>query len=293
MRKLSKTPVKPGAVTKAFREAYPGVDPHGVYCLFTGKKIGYIFADEWQAIIESIPGDADEVADDLAVRIFAAMRPSLRWNKLHRDSLDEFRTAHPLESLAYLLNRLLAPSEPSGVDTITLHHNRILVYNWLKGLDAERIKSWLQMMIEIDARLSLKQLRSPFGAEWLLVTPSEECDKRIKDWYLESLKIAEREEESRERSARWYRLGNTMSKAASVGQFMESRPLSQTAIKAQEKAKDKAFMSSVLATLMADAGAKTLPEGIEPPKNQPDVSIPKIKPMLTGKMPMFGVKKES
>src|SRR4051812_22122998 len=149
-----------GLVLEAFASAY-GFDPHGIYCQVTGKRIGLTDEGELRALVGSIPGDPDSVIDDLAVRIFASMRPSLRWNKMRIDSLETMRKQVPTETLAYLLNRLFAP-----LDQIKLpidvklgdYHNRIRIFNLLTEWgEHDSLNLVTHMLLEIDAKMNLSR----------------------------------------------------------------------------------------------------------------------------------------
>jgi hypothetical protein len=93
----------------AFREQYPTLNPFGIYCLFTGRLIGSHPAREIHELIESMNGDPDERADDLAMRLLASCRPSLRWNHLRVTDITSMRRTHPVETLCYLINGSSAP----------------------------------------------------------------------------------------------------------------------------------------------------------------------------------------
>jgi hypothetical protein len=78
--------------------------------------------------------DADDAAQDLWFRVIGSMRPSLKWNKFRSGTLADLRISDPVETLAYLINRMFAP------------HNRLKGGVTLNHLE-ERIKAWQQIRV--------------------------------------------------------------------------------------------------------------------------------------------------
>lgn len=266
----------------AFVEQYPGIKPHGIYCQLTGKMVGMWDGDELIELAESLAGDVDEIADDLATRIFASMRPSLRWNKMRLESLDQLRKSHPVETLAYLMNRLTNSPNYHG-DTLAINHDRIKLYNHLVTLELETVNSLLYTLIEVDSRLNLNKLQPPFSVANMIDRTESELLVAFERWAEEQAKVWQRLEIQREQETRWFRDGNTLAKRAAVSQFWESKPKSEKQLVEDAKRQDRAFMANILATLLHTEDTPVVDE-VEP-------STPRVK-LPSTKMPRsFGLKK--
>src|SRR5574338_107988 len=223
-------------IAETFKSSY-GFDMHGLYCQATGKCFGWTHIEEMESLVNLVgaeSNDADEIADDIAMRVLASMRPSHKWNKFRAESLAEMRKSDPIETLAYLINRMFAP----------LNHRKI-------GIDAP----------DMDARLAILQ-----------------------NWYADRMIAWEKRLAAEELQTRWIRHGNVLAKPAFAAAYMESKPLSATAIKRAEKEAEKQMFGDLLFEIL---GNPTL-------DGEPTVE-PKAKPKPTfvpiRKMPMsFGVK---
>lgn len=230
------------SVVKAFNAAYPNIVIHGIYCQLTGKLIGE--SHENFDLVESLHGDPEEIADDIAVRLFASMRPSMFWNKMNLDSLNEYRKSRPVESLAWLLNRLMTPLNHNG-NTLAIHHDRINTYRWCESLEASVVTELVEALIHVDARLNLNGQFPDFTLETL-------SSESILSWCAKARVEAARLERARDMETRWYRDGNTLAKKANAAIFFESKPPSVKTEKQVEKRKTQALMDNILTALMTD-----------------------------------------
>jgi hypothetical protein len=89
-----------------------GFDPFRIYCQVTGKPFATILEEEMDSVLSLVcesNDDADAAAQDLWLRVVASMRPSLKWNKFRSNTLAELRVSDPIETLAYLVNRMFGP----------------------------------------------------------------------------------------------------------------------------------------------------------------------------------------
>ncbi len=255
---------KLNSVAQSFALQYPGVDPQGIYCLFTGKRIGQTELDELSSLVDSLPGDAEDIADDLAMRLFASMRPSMRWNKMRSESLDELRKSVPMETLAYLLNRLFTPLSQSN--PLALHHDRIRLFAQLESWGFnESTNTLLYYLIELDAKLGLNTIAPPFSIEMLL-SDFESMPillASFESFYQSCLKKYEKQQADMESSDRWFRTGNTLAKHAHVKMFMEFKPVTESAKQKQAKAEREKFFGDLLFEVLGKpnlSGKKTAPQ---------------------------------
>lgn len=272
-----------GTVCHLFIDSY-GFDPFGQFCQVTGKRIGNSL--EVQELIESMLErnvEPEDIADDIAVRIFASMRPSLFWNKMREDSLEEMRKSRPLEVLAYLLNRLFAPERNANL--LAIHHDRIRLWQRLEewGMN-DSTNTILYYMLEVDAKLNLASLSAPFTVEDFL-TRFESMPlllERIQAWYAIQLDSYAKLLKRNELNTRWWRSGNALAKGAFGAAWMEQKPPSQKQIKENAKKEDRNFFGGILMGILG--------ESLNPAEAEAVTPIP-IKIPVT-KMPMqFGVKK--
>jgi hypothetical protein len=272
--------IRHGTIAHVFIEEY-GFDPFGIYCQITGKRIGA--NHELEDLMESLPGDPDMVANDIAVRIFASMRPSLFWNKMREDSLETLRRTRPMEVLAYLLNRLFTPER--GADLLAVHHDRIRLWQRLEewGMN-DSTNTILYYMLEIDAKLSLASLQAPFTAEDFL-TRFESMPlllERIQAWYAIQLDSYAKLLKRNELNTRWWRSGNALAKGAFGAAWMEQKPPTQKEIKESAKKEDRLFFGGILMGILGESATAEEVEAVTPTP----IKIP------VTKMPArFGVKK--
>lgn len=252
---------KTHAFFSAFTDSYPGVDPTGTYCLMTGRMIGSNF--EVIELVESSDMDLEELADDIAMRLFASMRPGLFWNKMTLKTVAELQESRPIETLAWLLNRLLNPPQFKG-NVFAINHDRILTYQWCQQLDFEVRDSLIERLIALDARLNLNQQLPDFTFDTLCFDGA----RAVHRWLDSAEKMADKREKQMEQQTRWYRDGNTMSKAAAVQTFAKKRPESPAKQASTEKRETAAFMDNLLTALMTGTATPDS-RSVEAPKPQP------------------------
>lgn len=270
----------------AFQAEY-GFIPTRIFCQFTGKPIGSIDHSEFESLCDTIHGEIEEAIDDLAIRIFASMRPSMKWNKFRLDTLDDMRKSAPVETLAYLLNRAFTPLSNGG-SILAVHHDRIKTYQWCSELSNEQVKRLLDIFLEIDARNNLNEVFPNISVDILLSATWESLIADLTKWYESQMEIYWRRTKQEEMTTRWYRSGNGMAKGAFFNSFMESKPPTPKTEKEAAKRKDSAFLDNVLASLLKPEGNDLSAKPDLPTESQSTkaVSVPSTK------MPLrFGVKR--
>jgi hypothetical protein len=260
-----------------FRETF-GFDYFRVYCSVTGKPFAFLNSEERTSILSLVcesNDDADEAANDLWTRMVASMRPSLKWNKFRSESLAQMRQTNPVETLAYLINRMFAP------------HNRLKGGVTLVHLE-ERIKAWqhieswgvtdetntlMYMLLELDAKMNLDSEMPPFN--WRDFFAADSMQTRVtfvQGWYAELMVKWEKRIKQDEMQTRWIRHGNVLAKPAFRDAFMESQPLSATAIKKQAKSEEKQMFGDLLFEILSPI----MTPQMEP---KPDAPKPAIVPL--------------
>lgn len=242
--------IKSGLVKDAFFEMYPNVGIRGIYCQMTGKRIGLHDWDEINALIDSIPGDPESISDDIAMRIFASMRPSLHWNKLRADSLEVMRKTRPVETLAYLLNRLYTPLSRDH-DTLAVNHDRIRVYarcaEW--GV-CESSATLMYYLLEIDARLGLHVEWPTFTLTDVLTQPWPILLEMAQAWHARRLKAYADLIKKQEQNTKFWRSGNALARPAFFSAWMESQPVSPNQQRLADKKAESDFFGGILFELM-------------------------------------------
>lgn len=272
--------------------AQHGFDPSGIYCQLTGKRIGSTPMEEFESVVNLVGCDsADEIADDIAIRVLASMRPSLKWNKFRAESMTQLRKSDPTEMLAFLLNRLFAP----------LNHRKIGIDNLL-GTYADRIRGFqllnewgvtdatntlLYMLLEVDAKWNLDTESAPFTAyDFFFDAPTmEHRVEMVQAWYANRMIAWEKRLKAEEQMTKWYRFGNALAQPAFRDAFMESKPLSPTAIKKAEKDAEKQMFGDLLFEIMGEPNLAGETKRVAAPKPAPTF-VP-IRKMPT----KFGVKR--
>lgn len=264
-----------------------GFEPSYMYCLATGKQLGFFFAEEFDSIAKTLKGSIEEQADELALRILASMRPGLKWNKMSATDLTVARRENPVETLAYLLNRLFDQrGDEKGPSVIQLHHDKIKLFQRL--MDAPRIELWddvLHMLLEIEAKWGCLPERAPFKCKDLL--DSEDLIStlyhQLKPWH----KVRVQAFLDAERQAQ-YLIQNPGAKKAFFDSWMERAPPTEATVKKTQKQELANFMTAALAEMMNPAGQTAKPQAQRPTGDQ--LTVTKFVPPST-KMPMrFGVK---
>jgi hypothetical protein len=276
-------------IALSFVEEY-GFSPLGIFCQMTGKQIGTTSDEEFESLIDSFhTGDHDDgIVDDIALRIFASMRPSLQWNKMREDSLDKMRKRVPVDTLAYLLNRLFAPRNTlkMGVDQMLgLHHDRIRLHKRLSewGMN-DTTNSILYLLLEIDAKLNLNSESAPFTARDFLddFKGFALLLEMVQAWHARRVTYHAKQQHEAMQQANWTK-GNTLARPAFFNIWLESKPPTPTGLKAQAKAEERKFMLGVLAEVL----------GTQATEGEQEAATPQPKPVLPStKMPTrFGGRK--
>ena len=270
-------------------QAQHGFDPQYLYCQATGKPIGYVFTTELLEVIDSIPGTVEQIADDLAMRILASMRPSLKWNRLRESDLDTMRKQVPAETLSYLLNRLFEPDfNSSKFDWREINLNRIKLYEKLS--DQPQGDFWdqcLLMLLELEAKLGLKSEKPSFGVIDILsaVDPIVALRDLLAPFHRRRIDFHRQSE-----ADAIFFATNPGAKRAFFNAWMEAAPPTQAAIAKAERVQTANVMSAILDELMGLGDAK--PTAHRPTESQ--MEMPKSAPTPSTKMPMrFGVKAAS
>lgn len=261
-------------VREAFLDQH-GFDPTGVYCQITGRRIGTTDSSELELLIglvnEVDEGDAEAIADDLAIRVLASMRPSICWNKMRSESLKELRVADPIGTLAYLINRMFAPLNHRKIaitDLLGVYADRIRTYRLLeeRGI-TDATNTILYMLLELDAKWNLDTETPPFNAFDFLrydITDDHRVEM-VQAWYERRIAAYDKKVKADELQSRWFRDGNILAKPAFLDAYIESKPLSKTAAKKQEKKQESDFFAGLLSEIrMGKAETEAEAEAIEP-----------------------------
>ena len=179
----------------AYESAF-GYDPSFQYCVLTGKPIGIVASTEFGELLGMLPADGKLV--DLRLRVLASMRRSMKWNKDALANLPMMRKAHPIETMAYLMNQLFQAPKGAKVHWDVELENRIYVYgmveSWynvhgraLSNISNSAWDSILHMLIELNAKLNLASETAPFSADEMLRLPLESFmssfSERLAPWY--------------------------------------------------------------------------------------------------------------
>lgn len=264
----------------------------GIYCSVTGKMFGSLHNDEYREVVET----CNDLAD-LEQRILASMRPSMKWNRLARlESLDEMRKSHPVETMAYLLNRLFLPAKDSkqSADWRTINRNRILLFAHLEShhqlaSTAEvRNSAWdmnLLMLLELESKLSLITEIPSFHCSDLLSVKSEDVMIQLQLLLtpFHARRIAFHTQA--ESDAKFF-ASNPGARKAFYQQWMEVDPTPAQIVK-QEKQKNVNLFDAIFQELAGNASHKPSAQRVQ------DVELTQAKDVIrpSTKMPMiFGVK---
>ena len=312
----------------AYRQAYPGVNPEGVYCAVTGKQIATLTDSEIDGLLAIVDQhDPESAADDWFTRQMASMRPSMQWNKLRLNSLNVLRKADPLGTLGYMMSRLFAPIAkpkpryglvdlPSLDEVIETNRNRVLLMVHLEKWNPLLVKRVLYMLAAIDAAAGLNSLTPPFSARDLYDGQGNAFAMRVKlmEWYHGVVKAIAKKASQREMQSTFYRDGSTLAKALHVSMFMDrdgprtsiiaqlNESAAQRKARLEKQAKssigsidrarknaDRGFMESMLDSLLDEN--HPVAKAPAPTKTEP-ASTPKPAAVPSTKMPKgFGIKK--
>lgn len=246
-----------------------GFDPLTIYCQVTGKPLGTFLTEEADSVLnlvsESNDG-ADEAASDLWLRVISSMRPSLKWNKFSAQSLAELRVSHPVETLAYLINRMFVPhNRLKGGVTLRHYEERIKAFQQIEAWgQTDDTNTLMYMLLEIDAKMGLDIEMPPYN--WQDFFDAESMKHRVEmlqGWYSQLMERWEKRLKAEELQIRWMRHGNVLAKPAFADAFMESKPLTMTGIKKAAKEAEKQIFADaaweVLSTIL-DSNKEPLPD---------------------------------
>lgn len=271
-----------------FMQDNMGINPMTVYCQFTGKPVGRLYQEEVEALL-GLSNDVESLADDLMVRTLASMRPSIMWNYMRSESLDQLMQDRPRETLAYLLNRLFQQSDygklPLAARLDDLH-TRIRLYDFIVGeMEMDTLQRLMQMLIEVDAKMNLTMQTIDLRATDFMLF-FDKAMESIEAWHKFCMKRYERNQRLEEDQRRWMK-GNTLARPAFFRSFMEAKPESKTAkgkrVKTQEQLENEALFRAVMAE--AEAGASDSTEAALMP------AIPATPKAGITKLPAFLIKK--
>jgi hypothetical protein len=224
--------------------------------LSTGKRIGSGDGEILYVIDDMNESDPEAMADDLAMRLFASMRPSLRWNKMRVDTIDQLRKSVPYETMCYLLGRLMAPVESrneSFGDFCKANGEKIHIYSrfceW--PLD-ESFEQAMTQLLDIDSKRNLQQVTADFTYQKILDScKGWSCLLALLDpWHTNQLKVWARNQQEAK-----YLRANPLAKSAFLRSAMETKPPSKTQAKKIERKQKDAFLESLLAELLGDSPA--------------------------------------
>jgi hypothetical protein len=211
-----------------------GIDIQGVYCLASGKRMGFFDESEILAAIDEIGTDDEEsLIDDLLVRVVASMRPSPALNNPNRATIREMVSRRPVDAMAYLTNRLhghrdllTKRSEHSFQPLI----NRIAIHNQWSALQAAGLDltPWIHWLLELDAKTNLHDIQCPGYGEHRQPLLSQvtlenhaELLAAFESWVFERLKEYDKRDKELLAQSRWIR-GNTFARPAYVRSWLEN-----------------------------------------------------------------------
>lgn len=227
-----------------------GIDIQGVYCLATGKRMGFFDESEILSAIDEIGTDNEEsLIDDLLVRVVASMRPSPAMNMPNRATIREMVSARPVDALCYLVNRLHGTrdlltkrSEHSFqplIDRIATHIRWSALH--AAGLD---LTPWIHWLLELDAKMNLHDIQAPgFGEHrqpllnQVTLENQAEMLAAFEAWVFERLKEYDKRDKEMLAQARWIR-GNSFARQGYVRSWLENPEIARR--KDEHKAKKKA-----------------------------------------------------
>lgn len=255
-------------------------DPRGIYCQVTGKRIGTTSTEEFCELIASLPGSVEMVCDDIAIRLLASLRPSLRWNKMRAESLKEMRVAAPVDTLAYLLNRLFAPlnaRKTSMSDLLGVNEDKIKLHTQLSrwGIESTELQTIAYMLLELDAKWGLDLEGAPFSCDaFIMATTHVERLAMLQPYHTRRMKDWDAKLKHDEQVTRWHRSGNALARPAFFAAFMQAQPLTETQKKAAAKQTEKDFFGDILNEVMGKptlSGVRTIPEVVIAKPSLPSV----------------------
>ena len=251
-------------IVHAFTDSYH-FDPRGIYCQVTGKRIGTTDETEFCYLVASLTGDLEAICDDIAIRLLASLRPSMRWNKMRAESLKEMADLAPVDTMAYLLNRLFAPidSRKTSLDKLlAVNEDKIRLHVQLTrwGMTPELVALSYQLL-EIDAKWGLDSEASPTSCDaFIMAIDHPERLALFATYHARRMKDWEAKVKHDEQVTRWHRSGNALAKPAFFAAFMRDQPMTATQKAKAIKQDEKDFFANILNEVMGKpnlAGEKT------------------------------------
>lgn len=231
-------------VVEAYNTNHSPLELNKLYCSVTGKTIGFVADNAYSALIESLTGSPEEIADELEIRLIASMRPSIEWNMMRVESIADMRKTSPNDVLAYILNRFFFPTKTNDFNLHCANlRQRIRCYIMItESMTAEQIKPLLHQALRLDARVALGD--EPKCPSLDLSKPLQILPLLVK--LIDS--VIENQEKLRKQAnaAR----SNALSGKAYYDSFMEHRDTSPEAIARKKKMQDNAYLANVLDSLM-------------------------------------------
>lgn len=267
-------------------------EPNALYCSVTGKRLGAMDDDEFQATLDLLAPteqNLESIIDDMRLRVVASMRPSTRWNKFRSESLDELRKAQPIETLAYLLNRLFEPLNNLG--SIWSIEQRIHVWQELQQINGP-VTQVIHQLLEMDTRTGLNQLFVGYQRGMLL--DFEAFAESIDVIYTaQQVRWAQLDAEYR------YQIANPLARQSFFNSFMENKPESVTKVKIKAKTERRRGFENLLAQILDEDSDKAdgLVEQVKHDsklnaERDEDKGVVAIAPSATPRKFIFGVKKD-
>lgn len=273
-----------------------GFWPNRFYCEVTGKPIGEMLDEEYDSIILSLGNDFESAIDDFALRALASMRPSLKWNVTRDTTLSEMVKSDPLETMAYLLNRLFTERKEKE-QWMRTRTNRIILWEKLAFANCtmtlegegrnEAFDSLMIMLLEIEAKLNLLSESVPFNISDIFnadpATLFETLVAKLTKWHTIRIKDHARAEAD----ARFF-ASNPGAKRAYFESWFAKEP---TKAEAKRQAKDK--KEGELDQLFRFVEQQMHETNTTPDKADIDAAVaPVVKAKPTGKMPtVFMIKR--
>lgn len=207
-----------------------GVDPLAIYCQFTGKRIGTLDADELAPILSTSTDELDAICDDLLMRTLASMRPSVAWNIMRSATLQEMMQSRPIDTLSYLLNRLISPRDSIKMPFLQRLedlHSRIRLHASLVRCEGIDFTALLYMLIEVDAKMNLTEQECPIAAHEFYIIDSasfESILERVTVWHAALIRRWTKMQSDIALAERFKLRGNSMAKPAFFKAWMQAKP---------------------------------------------------------------------
>jgi hypothetical protein len=210
-----------------------------IRCLATGRIIAEMSDDEVGLIVAAtahIPADKRQAHLDRL--ILGTMRPSIAWASVTPESIDALREAAPMETLAYLLNRLFAPVERTdkqgkAVDSDAWYNARRMRIEIWESLNSQSIlpdqlDSLLLCLLELDSRFGLTKVKKPTSLTQLWFQWSEDSTSQLilELWTLRNALMAEHHKAMKRAKfqAEFWSEGNRLTRNATVTHAAKVKP---------------------------------------------------------------------